>query len=136
MNIISAIAKNGGMLFQNKRLSRDEKVCEKILSLSENSRLFMTPSSAALFSPSPQIQISETPLLSAEKEDFCFMETSDFNEEQTDTIYLFCWNRDYPADTFFPFDLEEKGFRCIKKEDFQGSSHKKITLKVFRRNEK
>ena len=35
------------------------------------------------------------------------------------------------GDKYFDFDLE--GFKRIKKEDFVGNSHKKITLEIYRR---
>ena len=49
-----------------------------------------------------------------------------------DEVYLFQWNRDYPADMYFTVDLKT-GFKKIKVEDFAGSSHKKITLEIYKK---
>ena len=132
MTLICCIAKNGGMLFQGKRVSRDMAVSEKILSLMEGKKLYLSPSSATLFPESEKIVAVENPMAFA-GEDFCFVENCDFSPEDADTIYLFHWNRDYPADAFFPFDVKAEGYRKIKKEDFAGNSHKKITLEIYQR---
>ena len=46
-----------------------------------------------------------------------------------DTFILFRWNRDYPADFFFKVDLSQ--WNLISTEDFEGTSHEKITMEVY-----
>ena len=49
MILIVCIEKKDGMLFGGKRLSQDRIVREKMLSLSENSRLWVSPYTAKQF---------------------------------------------------------------------------------------
>ena len=48
-------------------------------------------------------------------------------------VYVFNWNRDYPADKYFTLDLKLNGFKRVKKEEFTGCSHKRITLEIYKK---
>ena len=50
-------------------------------------------------------------------------------EERIQEIYLYRWNRDYPADVYFPVDLS--GWNCVETKEFAGSSHEKITRERY-----
>ena len=50
MNVILCLDDNNGMLFNNRRQSRDEKVIEKILEITKNKRLWVNKYSYSLFS--------------------------------------------------------------------------------------
>lgn len=65
--------------------------------------------------------------------DFCFEETTEPDLTLFDEIYVFCWNRNYPADRYLAI---EPPFKKIKSTSFVGNSHKKITLSVYGREEK
>ncbi len=130
MNIIVAIDKSNGMMFNNRRVSQDKEVTSKIIGLSQNSRLLMSEYSSKLFTEYENIIITNN-VLDANPEDYFFIEDLDIVEENIDELYIFNWNRDYPADKYFEIDLSN--YKKVSKEEIVGNSHKKITLTVFRR---
>ena len=69
----------------------------------------------------------------AAEEDICFIENVDVPIDEASEVYLFQWNRDYPADVYFDYNLKELGFKKVSSKEFEGSSHKKITLEIYRR---
>ncbi len=133
MNIIVCIDKNGGMSFFGKRLSQDRVLREKILEISSGSRLLMSSYSAKQFESIDGIVIDDNFLNNAGQGDYCFVEDKEIIAENVESFYVFNWNRKYPADLFFDVDLKAEGFKKIKKEDFQGNSHDKITLEIYSR---
>ena len=134
MKLAICIDKNGGVLFCGRRLSQDRILREKLLTLlPENGFLYLSPYSAKQFENQERLVCNENFLTLANEQDICFIEESFTNFEIVDTIYLFQWNRLYPADVFFEFDSETLGFKKSSTQDFEGSSHKKITLTVYER---
>ncbi len=133
MNIILCLDDNNGMMFNKRRQSRDWIMNEKILKITENQRFLMNDYSAKLFGEGNNIIISDDFLSVAEKDDFVFVEEKVESLDKVNSVYAFYWNRVYPADVHFSFDLEREGFVLTEAQDFSGSSHEKITLKVYRR---
>lgn len=133
MNIIVCIDKNGGMSFFGKRLSQDRVLREKILEISSGSRLLMSSYSAKQFENTDGIVVNDDFLNNAGQGDYCFVEDKEITAENVESFYVFNWNRKYPADLFFDVDLKAEGFKKIKKEEFQGNSHDKITLEIYSR---
>ena len=131
MQVIIPVENRNGMLFNHRRVSRDQKVSERILAYCKEKRLWMNAYSAKLFENNPQIRVSETFL--EQKGAICFVEDQDVTPylPEIDTIILFHWNRDYPADFFFTVDLSE--WNRIHQEEFAGKSHEKITMEVYKR---
>lgn len=131
MQIIITVENRNGMLFNHRRVSRDQKVSERILAYCKEKKLWMNAYSAKLFENNPQIRVSETFL--EQKDAICFVEDQDVTPylPEIDTIILFHWNRDYPADFFFTVDLSE--WNRIHQEEFAGKSHEKITMEVYKK---
>lgn len=131
MQVIITVENRNGMLFNHRRVSRDQKISERILAYCKEKRLWMNAYSAKLFENNPQIRVSETFL--EQKDAICFVEDQDIAPylPEIDTIILFRWNRDYPADFFFAVDLSE--WNLIHQEEFTGKSHEKITMEVYKR---
>ena len=131
MQVIITVENRNGMLFNHRRLSRDQKISERILAYCKEKRLWMNAYSAKLFENNPQIRVSETFL--EQKDAICFVEDQDVTPylPEIDTIILFHWNRDYPADFFFTVDLSE--WNRIHQEEFAGKSHEKITMEVYKK---
>lgn len=132
MKLILCIDKSGGMLFNSRRQSQDSLLREKILSLLGGKKLCLNEYSARQFEDTSPLYISEDFLLQAGKEDFCFVENTEIPENAVDAVYLFHWNRAYPADTYFTMELKTN-FKKVHTEHFEGSSHKKITLEIYER---
>jgi len=133
MNIIVCVDKSNGMMFNNRRQSQDRVLTEKIMEICNGARLLMSQYSGELFSEYTDIAVSDDFVSQANIGDFCFLEGAEMPLENIENIYIFNWNRDYPADKYFTFDLKTNGFKRVKKEDFAGNSHKKITLEHYRR---
>ena len=131
MQVIITVENRNGMLFNHRRVSRDQKVSERILAYCKEKKLWMNAYSAKLFENNPQIRVSETFL--EQKDAICFVEDQDVTPylPEIDTIILFHWNRDYPADLFFTVDLSE--WNRIHQEEFAGKSHEKITMEVYKK---
>ena len=122
------------MLFNHRRLSRDRRVCEKILDYSNEKELWMNAYSRKLFTDLTDInniQVDEEFL--DKSQSICFVENQDITPylPKIDTLVLFRWNRDYPADFFFTVDLSQ--WNLISTEDFEGTSHEKITMEVYKK---
>lgn len=133
MKIVLCLDKSNGLLFGGRRQSQDRILREKLLELVGDGKLFLNAYSAKQFESDEKLAISEDFLGRAGTEDFCFIENTDIPVEAADAFYLFFWNRDYPGDRHFDFDLKENGFKKMRTEQFAGSSHKKITLEVYGR---
>ena len=123
------------MLFNHRRLSLDRRVCEKILDYSNEKELWMNAYSRKLFTNLTDInniQVDEEFL--DKSQSICFVENQDITPylPKIDTLVLFRWNRDYPADFFFTVDLSQ--WNLISTEDFEGTSHEKITMEVYKKD--
>ena len=125
MQVIITVENRNGMLFNHRRVSRDQKVSERILAYCKEKKLWMNAYSAKLFENNPQICVSETFL--EQKDAICFVEDQDVTPylPEIDTIILFHWNRDYPADMYFKMDLGS--WKLAETQEYAGSSHEKIT---------
>lgn len=127
MNIIVCLDDMGGLAFNRRRQSKDRIVREKILELACGERLYMNSYSFSQFEERPKnIIVCEDFLERAEEKDFCFVENESISTEHINTLYVFRWNRVYPADIKLNFDLN-----LIKTTNFKGFSHEKITLEVY-----
>lgn len=132
MKIIVCVDKSNGMLFNNRRQSQDSVLREKIFSIIGEKKLFLNEYTAKQFENKDKLNICDNFLLKADSDDFCFIENVSVPIEMVNEVYLFQWNRNYPADFYFTYDLKTD-FKKIKTEDFAGSSHKKITLEVYKK---
>lgn len=133
MNIIICTDKNKGMMFGGRRQSQDSVLREKVLELSSGTRLLMNSYSAKQFGETDGITVDEDFLNKAGQGEFCFVEDKEITTDNVESFYIFNWNRKYPGDLFFEIDLKKEGFKKVKKEEFAGSSHDKITLEIYAR---
>ncbi|MBQ2934023.1 MAG: ribonuclease Z [Clostridia bacterium] len=131
MKIAICIDKSGGTLFNNRRLSQDSVLRQQLLEIVGDNKLYLNKYSAKQFEDQSKLEISENFLDTASEDDLCFVENAEVDIAKVSQVYLFHWNRAYPADTFFEFDAKALNFKKIQTKDFVGSSHKKITLEVY-----
>ena len=133
MKLIVCLDDRNGIQFAGRRQSRDKVVCDKIKEISSATKLWMNTYSAQLFDPKPEnLCVDDSFLELAGDGEFCFAECIDGDswKSKTDTLIVFRWNRHYPADMLF---LDMPNWSCAHSEDFQGSSHDKITMEVYSR---
>lgn len=137
MNVIACVDNAGGIGFNHRRQSMDSAVRDRILSITKGSRLWMNHYSAGQFdlSMAPQINADENFLSEAAAGEFCFVEIQPIGPyaNWVEHVIIFRWNRDYPADTFFDIDVTGSNWNLCHQEEFQGNSHDRITMEVYRR---
>ncbi len=129
MKIALCVDNNGGMLFNNRRQSRDRILIEDLLNTAQG-KVRISPFSADLFDESKVI-CSDDFLEIADENDVCFVEDCElscFNDKISQVI-LYCWNRDYPSD--FSTDIDLDKFKLKSSVEFVGSSHDKITKEIY-----
>lgn len=133
MKLIVCVDENNGMLFNNKRQSRDRVLIEHIIDLVKNKKIWMNKYSENLFKFKIEYNLFENNFESIGDEDFCFIEniSPKLLEEKTDELIIYNWNRTYPADMYFDICLDDW---ILKSEnEFEGFSHEKITQKIYTR---
>lgn len=133
MIIIVCLDDNDGMLFNGRRQSRDGVLCQKIIELSKNSTLLMSPYSKPLFDDEvADFQSDEAFLELAQSGEYCFVENKNIETclPKTEMVIIFRWNRNYPSDVKFPMHLLEN-WKKTEVTVFPGKSHDKITQEVY-----
>ena len=140
MILIVCVDDGMGMMFNKRRQSKDAKVREDMLAMvTTNQKLFVTPYTAKQFLPEEQerlcvlgADVSAWDVLSAEE--VFFAEDTDVTglETVTEQVVLYRWNRAYPSDVKFTFDLS--GYELIFSEDFVGNSHPEMKKEVYRKH--
>lgn len=123
MKLIVCLDDNNGMMFNNRRQSRDKILIENVLELCKGEKLYTNEYSAKLF-PENEVEICENP-----ENGYCFAENFTVDENDIEEIIVYKWNRVYPADVQFNIDL--KKWNLAETFDFAGSSHEKITRERY-----
>ena len=131
MTVIVCLDNANGMMFNNRRQSRDANVVKDICETATGKRLLVGPYSAPLFGENDVI-VSECFLDEARADDYCFVENVPMAKylNKIDSIIVYKWNRDYPSDFFFDIDYASV-FRLESEAEFVGTSHDKITKEVY-----
>lgn len=134
MLVALCLDNNNGLLFNDRRQSRDIKVCEDFISSSQG-KIYLEEYSRTIFESFDGVSYCDNPIELATKDDSCFVEKTDVTSylDRIDTIVIYNWNRDYPFDISFDIDLESEGFRLESVIDFIGNSHEKITKEVYKK---
>lgn len=124
-----------GMLFNNRRQSRDKVLISKIIEMSNISKLWINEFSRPLFdSFESQIMLINDDFLEvAGKGDYCFVENCSLSPyiDKVEKLIVFKWNREYPSD--FSLDIDLSQWSIISTTDFKGNSHEKITMEVYKK---
>ena len=128
MRVIICLDDNNGMLFNNRRQSRDRVLISDIIENLKGEKLCLNEFSLPLFSEYEEhIQVCSAP----EKGKLFFLENLDLSGFSQDLreVTVYRWNRAYPAD--FTCQLDFSSYEIINETEFQGSSHDKITKLVY-----
>ena len=133
MIVIVCVDDNLGMMFNNRRQSRDIEVVKKIVELTKGSRLWMNKYSYELFEKSDRsnINVDSGFLSETANGEYCFVEDTDLKpyEKWVEKIIVFRWNTIYPLERAFDINLEK--WQLKESLDFAGKSHEKITMEVY-----
>ena len=119
-------------MFNNRRQSRDKAVIDRIVEIVQGSKLWLSSYSKSLFDQvAILLEVDDNFLQKAGNGEFCFAENADITQytPKIEKLYLFRWNRHYPADSCFNLNLA--AYKLIAQSEFAGNSHEKITLEVY-----
>ena len=118
MKVISIVDDNYGIMFNNRRVSKDSVLNKHIIKMLDSKQLF---------GDYENLEVNQE-FGFAGRDDFCFVEDSEIvsYEDIVDEVYLYKWNRKYPSDVKFPKDMLND-FKLEGSTDFEGNSHEKIT---------
>ena len=137
MNIIICLDDKNGIMFNKRRQSQDRILRANIKEVVKNKTLFMNEYSYKLYKDidDGNIKVCDDFLNNCTNDDFCLVEDKLLNNyiDKINTITIYKWNRLYPADLYFDINLNTEHWQLINTEDFQGSSHDKITKETYRR---
>lgn len=134
MTVAVCIDDNGGMLFNNRRVSRDEAVLRDLAKTAGDRAIRINEFSVQLFTHAGiEYLESKNFLETADKDDICFAENIGLSQniDKIDKLIVYCWNRRYPSD--FKFDADMSLFSLAETYDLIGKSHDKITVNVYER---
>ncbi len=136
MKVFICVDNSLGMLFNNRRQSRDSVLIEDMARDIGDGKLFISPFSEKLFMPYDiRLKVSERFLEKARADDFCFVENMPLllYLKEISELIIYRWNRDYPSDMKLDIEPCECGFTLISTAEFKGSSHEKITKEIYKK---
>ena len=130
MRIAVCVDNSFGMMFNNRRQSKDRILIEDFVRNANGADIFIHPYSISLFS-GHVVVIDERFLELAPYNSCCFVENMPLlqYEDRIEELTVYKWNRDYPASTYFDIDLSE--WELTSSIDFKGSSHERITREQY-----
>ncbi|MBQ2736740.1 MAG: ribonuclease Z [Clostridia bacterium] len=134
MKVIACLDDRCGMMFNNRRQSRDRILIEDVIKDLGKEKIYISPYSQLLFEGTDaKIKVSDNPLEAAKGDGVCFIEDKHLSEykSEIDILVIYRWNRHYPCDFYFDLDINE--YKLVESRDFEGSSHEKITKEVYKR---
>lgn len=136
MKLIVCVDETMGMMFNNRRQSRDGVLIEHILDLVDDKKIWITNFSESLFRFKTEYVLFEEKPIDIGDEDFCFVEniTPSTFEKYVDEIIIYNWNRRYPSDMYFDICLDD--WILESEVEIKGSSHEKITERIYKKGEK
>ncbi|MDO5346037.1 MAG: ribonuclease Z [Lachnospiraceae bacterium] len=131
MILIACVDDRMGMMFHHRRVSQDKAVYEDILNMCQKRNLYMEKYSYKLFLDFATVIIHVADnMRGIQPDEYFFAENPiTIDENIIEKIVLYHWNRRYPADQYFPINLEK--WSLVGREDFIGKSHEKITKEIW-----
>ena len=136
MKVIVCLDNSDGMLFNNRRQSKDKNVIKDIENIVKDNLLILSPFSWLLFGDR-YIKLAATKNFSnVNTDDYCFVENCHLDKikDKITEIIIYRWNRNYPSD--FYFDINYKNdFNLISLEEFKGNSHDVITKETYEKKQ-
>ena len=128
-----------GMMFNNRRQSKDSVLRKHIIEESSGGKLWMNTYTKNQFEMplADSIIVDDKFLDKAQENDYCFVENVPVSEYEgkIKKIILFRWNKTYPADKYMDIVLDAEQWKQTSVSEFQGSSHEKITKEIWEKKE-
>ena len=140
LKIILCTDKVGGMMFNNRRVSRDSAVYADIMKTVRGEVLYIKPYSEKLFLPLAEKygmpKVIPDPLKVAKDGEWCFIEDEDISPviDKVESILIYNWNRNYPYELKFDTQVLNDLFRLSGRDKFEGTSHEEIIRELYRKD--
>ncbi len=133
MIVILCLDDRNGMMFNNRRQSRDRAVAADIIRLVDGEKLFMNEYSSGFFSEKTANMLIDEDFLSREDKGFYFVENNSLKNfaKKINKVIVYRWNRVYPSD--LKLELPINQWKKTIDAEFAGNSHDKITREVYTR---
>ena len=137
MKVIVCVDKEYGMMFNNRRQSRDREVIHDIIHNIEGV-LWIGEYSKELFvdfleckDNSIEIRVDDDMLNKAKDEEWCFIEDILLTgyEDYVSEVIMYNWNKLYPADRYMDIDMQS--YNMIDSKAIKGFSHDVILKNVY-----
>lgn len=137
MILIVAIGDEQGMMFNNRRQSKDRELRKDILREVGECKLWMNEYTYGQFEEflGTNVCVDDNFVDKVKSGEYCFVENLSLQEHEDgiEKLILYKWNRVYPCDLKFDIDLGTPSWQLLSTEEFVGSSHDKITKEVWKR---
>lgn len=127
MTFVFCVDERMGMSFSGKRQSRDRRLTRDIT----GERIYIFPYSKALFEGVENVVVIDGTLPREDGGVVFFENVKPDTLDLAERVVIYNWNRHYPADLFFDFDLSE--FELEEENTFEGSSHPEIIRRTYKR---
>ena len=133
MKVILCLDDKNGMMFNQRRQSRDAVVIQDILDHLDGSELWMNSYSAKLFEENADVKIDENFLQKCSENAYCLVENESLlpYEEQISEIVVYRWGRVYPAN--MRLDLDLKKYILANEEEMIGRSHPEMKRQIYQK---
>ena len=134
MYIVVCLDTMGGILFNNRRQSRDSVIVNDVVNMA-GEKLYMSAYSKKLFKDVDGITVGEEFPFTYDDGAYCFAEC-EIPEEAVDKaegFVIYHWNKLYPQDVSFDISLVKNNFKLESSEDLVGTSHDKITKEIWKK---
>ena len=131
MTLIFCVDDRFGVMFNNRRQSRDIAVLEDIKKCHKNQTIYVHPYSEKLFKDN-DIPCSINNGYKS-NDGVYFIENTCPPDlfDKADEIIIYHWGRLYPSDKQLDFHFVNKGFELSETTTFPGNSHKEIRKEIF-----
>ncbi len=124
---------NNGMMFNHRRQSQDRLLRKHMLELAGGKRLWMSAYSRGQFldEDGGRIAVVKGDFSDIVQGEYCFFEDQDpaRYEDQIESLILFRWNCNYPADLHCTLPYEN--WKLEEMTEFAGYSHDRITKERY-----
>ncbi len=127
MTLILCVDDNFGLMFNNRRQSRDSVVVADIIENLEGAPLFVSEYTAKLF------ENFEASVTADFTKGVCFVEDKYDNSllENAEKVILYNWGRKYPNDIVMDIDYLKSNFTLSQTTILNGTSHDEITKEIY-----
>ncbi len=133
ITVAVCIDDKGGMMFNKRRQSRDRVLIADLCEFATE-KIYINEFSQLLFEDhADKIVVVDDPLSDCPDGGICFVENIPLLpfEDDISELLVYKWNCAYPRD--MKLDLSLADFRVLRRKEFEGSSHDKITRLLMKR---